>query len=217
MPPVTATRGVRITPATPIALGSASPRRRELLSLAGIPFSVRPADVDEAAREGEAPHDYLDRVTMAKLDAVRASPPAGCAAVVVADTIVISPDGVVLGKPVEACRASGRAPEAEARAMLERLAGATHEVCTRFVLSEAAPGAPVAHAQTVRTRVRMRALARGEAEAYAASGEGSDKAGGYAVQGRAAAFVEGIEGSYTNVVGLPLCEVVVAVRRLGWW
>jgi septum formation protein len=90
-------------------------------------------------------------------------------------------------------------------------------VSTRFLLAEVAAGAPVAHAQTVSTRVTFRALAGGEARAYARTGEGRDKAGAYALQGRAAAFIERIEGSYTAVIGLPLCEVVAALRALGWW
>jgi septum formation protein len=193
-----------------------------MLALMGIPFVVRTGDVDESQVAGEAPAAYLDRVTRAKLDAVRASRPGSAgggvgavagglviaAGVLVADTIVVAPGGAILGKP--------RDP-AEARAMIERLAGATHEVSTRFLLAPATASAPPVHGQTVTTRVTMRAVDAAEAEGYAATGEGLDKAGGYAVQGRAAAFVERIEGSYTNVVGLPLSEVVVALRALGWW
>ena len=175
----------------------------------GVPFVVRVASVDETMRAGEAPDAYLDRVTRAKLDAVRKTDRLGVGAgVLVADTIVVLAHGVVLGKPAD---------DEEARTMIERLAGVTHEVSTRFVLSEVSAGAPIAHAETVTTRVTFRGVAADEARAYAASGEGRDKAGGYAVQGRAAAFIERIEGSYTGVVGLPLCEVVVAMRGLGWW
>ncbi|MBV9949530.1 MAG: Maf family protein [Myxococcales bacterium] len=209
---------VRISPISPLALGSASPRRRELLATMGVPLVVRAASVDEAGRAGEAPDAYLRRITLAKLDAVRASGPAGeVAGVLVADTIVVSPDGAILGKPSDAGVARRRTTQAETEAMIERLAGATHEVSTRFALAEAAPGSPVAHAETVTTRVTFRPLVGGEARAYAASGEGWDKAGGYAAQGRAAAFIARIDGSYTGVVGLPICEVVVALRALGWW
>jgi len=173
----------------------------------GIPHVVRTAPVDESARPGEAPHAYLERIARAKLDAVRALGLGEAAGVLVADTIVVAPDGAVLGKPGD---------RDEARAMIERLAGATHDVSTRFLLAEADARAPVAHAQTVTTRVTFRAVAAEEARTYAATGEGDDKAGAYAVQGRAAAFVERIEGSYTAVVGLPLCEVVVAMRALEW-
>jgi len=178
-----------------------------MISWLGVPFVVRTADVDESTRPGEAPHAYLARVTLAKLEAVRALGVGPAAGVLVADTMVVAPDGAVLGKPTD---------DAEARAMIERLAGATHEVSTRFALAEAASGAQVAHVETVTARVRFRAVTPAEAEAYARTGEGKDKAGGYALQGRAAAFVSAVEGSYTTVIGLPLSEVVVAMRALGW-
>ena len=178
-----------------------------MISWLGVPFVVRTADVDESTHPGEAPHTYLARVTLAKLAAVRAVDLGPAAGVLVADTMVVAPDGAVLGKPAD---------DAEAREMIERLAGATHEVSTRFALAEAASGAPVAHVETVTARVRFRAVTRDEAEAYARTGEGKDKAGGYALQGRAAAFVSAVEGSYTTVIGLPLSEVVVAMRALGW-
>jgi len=197
-----------MSPTRPLVLGSASPRRRELLTLAGVPVVVRTAEVDEAARAGESGDAYLERVALAKLAAVRAvlHDAGQVDGLLVADTIVLAPEGDILGKPAD---------DQQAREMLRRLAGRTHEVRTRFVLAEArSAGAPL-HAETVATRVTMRALGDAEVEVYAASGEGRDKAGGYAVQGRAAAFVSRIEGSYTNVVGLPLCEVVVALRGLG--
>jgi septum formation protein len=199
---------VRIDAAHPLVLGSASPRRREMIAMLGVPFVVRAADVDESMRPGESPQAYVERVVEAKLDAVRAAGSAALAAgALVADTIVVAPDGGVLGKPRD---------DDEACAMIERLAGATHDVSTRFALAGPAPSDRVAHAQTVTTRVTFRPVDPAEARAYAATGEGKDKAGAYAVQGRAAAFIERIEGSYTGVVGLPLCEVVVAMRALGW-
>jgi septum formation protein len=97
--------------------------------------------------------------------------------------------------------------------MIAQLAGRTHDVMTRFVL--ASSDGEVAHAETVTTRVTFRAIDDTEARAYAASGEGSDKAGGYAIQGRAAGFAQRIDGSYTCVVGLPACEVAIVLRRLG--
>lgn len=173
----------------------------------GVPLVACAADVDESLRAGEAPDDYLERVTRAKLGAVRARVPAAAeSAILVADTVVVAPDGAILGKPRN---------DDEARAMIVRLAGATHQVRTRFLLA-AGSSTPPAHAQTVVTRVTFRPVDADEARAYAATGEGRDKAGAYAVQGRASAFVERIEGSYTSVVGLPLCEVVVALRTLGW-
>ena len=177
-----------------------------------VPFVVRTADVDESRRDGELPGPYLERVTQAKLDAVRASLARDVAGavggVLVADTIVVAPDGGILGKPGD---------DDEARAMIERLAGATHGVSTRFLLGTAAPHSAPLHAATVTTQVTMRAVSRDEAAAYAATGEGRDKAGAYAVQGLAASFIERLDGSYTTVVGLPLSEVIAAMRSLGWW
>ncbi len=196
-----------ISVAAPLVLGSASPRRHEMIAMLDVPFFVRSADVDESMRGGESPRAYLERVTGAKLDAVRAYDLGPASAVLVADTVVVAPDGSVLGKPLD---------RREALSMIQRLAGTTHEVSTRFVLAACEAKARPAHAETVTTRVTFRPVADDEARAYVATGEGNDKAGGYAAQGRAAAFVERIEGSYTNVVGLPLCEVVVALRGLGW-
>jgi septum formation protein len=167
------------------------------------------ADIDETLRVGETPTVYLERIVSAKLHAVltalpRIPAPGG---VLVADTIVIAPDGALLGKPKS---------DAEGRSMIARLEGAAHEVRTRFALAPGDTGTSGSFAQTVTTRVTFRRLAAGEIDAYVASGEGRDKAGAYAVQGRAGAFVERIDGSYTSVVGLPLCEVVVGMRGLGW-
>lgn len=188
----------------PLILGSGSPRRREILSQLGVAFVVVIAEADEAVRSGEAVERYLPRVVRAKLDAVKAEGGARvleAPAILVADTTVVC-DGI-MGKP------SG--PD-EARAMIERLAGRAHEVHTRFLLASRERDL---HEETVVTKVVFRELAPGEAEAYAASFEGMDKAGGYAVQGLASAFVSRIEGSYTNVVGLPACEVAVALTRFG--
>jgi septum formation protein len=188
-----------------LVLGSGSPRRREILAQIGVPFAVVTGAADESVRAGEAVDAYLDRVVQAKLSAVSRAGGARVAeanAVLVADTTVVD-EGAILGKPADA---------REALAMIERLSGKTHEVHTRFLL--AARGAAL-HAETVRTRVTFRALFPGEARRYAESGEGMDKAGGYAVQGLASAFVSRIDGSYTNVVGLPACELVVALSRLG--
>ncbi len=196
---------MRIAPGSPLVLGSASPRRRDLVATLGVPFVVCSASADESALPGEAAMDYVSRVTRAKLEAVRALAPAG-AGILVADTIVVAPDGALLGKPRD---------DDEGRTMIGRLAGATHLVSTHFVLAGlGAQGAE--HAETVTTRVTFRSLTRGEIAAYVASGEGRDKAGSYAAQGNAAAFIERIEGSFTNVVGLPLCEVLVALRAMRW-
>jgi len=194
-------------PGAPLILGSASPRRREILERLRVPFVVVATGTDERVLEGEPVAEYLSRIVLLKLEAVRAVLDAGLAAraraILVADTSVVD-GGAILGKPIDA---------REAREMLERLAGRTHEVHTRFALVRA-DARIVAHAETVITRVSFRGLGRDEVDAYAASGEGMDKAGGYAVQGLAAGFVTRIEGSYTNVVGLPACEMVVALGKI---
>jgi septum formation protein len=201
---------MRISRDNPLVLGSASPRRREILESLRLPFEVAAADIDEAVHDREGTVPYLVRIVQAKLHAVQGrlggELGARAAAVLVADTSVIV-DGAILGKPAD----SG-----DARRMIERLAGRTHEVHTRFAIGAAdmAAGAPL-HAETVVTRVTFRPLSPAEARAYAESDEGKDKAGGYAVQGLGAALVSRIDGSYTNVVGLPACEVVVALGRLG--
>jgi septum formation protein len=178
-----------------------------MLGWLGVPMIVRPADIDEVAHPREAPAAYLERIIRAKLDAIRARGTGEAGGILVADTIVVAPDGEIVGKP------SG---EEEACAFLERLAGATHEVTTRFGLADPGVGSDWRHAESVTTHVTFREIPRDEVSAYVATGEGSDKAGGYALQGRAGAFVERIEGSFTSVVGLPLCEVVVAMRAAGW-
>jgi septum formation protein len=197
-----------------ILLGSGSPRRREILDQLRVPFVVHVASADETTLAGEAPAAYLERVVLAKLGAVSGAfregsdaPAAvrGAAAILVADTSVI--DGAdILGKPADV---------AEAEAMIARLAGRTHEVWTRFAVATPSAAPAVLRSETVVTRVTFRALSPAAIRAYAASGEGTDKAGGYAVQGLGAGLVARIEGSYTNVVGLPACEVLVALEELG--
>jgi septum formation protein len=198
----------------PLLLGSASPRRRELLAAAGIPIVVATPGVDESFRAGEAPEAYLTRVTEEKLaGAFRAAAASGLgitACALVADTIV-ELDGALVDKPNTT---------SDARRALELLSGRTHEVATRFAIGvrendESDP--TIVHAETVRTRVTMRALSDREIGAYVMTREGFDKAGGYGIQGGAAGFVTRIEGSYTNVVGLPLAEVIVALQKLGLW
>jgi septum formation protein len=197
-----------------LLLGSGSPRRREILANLRIPLVVHVAGADESTRAGEDAAAYLERVVLAKLTAVAAvyAPGSGAAeelratrVVLVADTSVID-GGAILGKPADV---------GEAEAMIARLAGRTHEVWTRFALGAPTAEPRVLHAETVVTRVTFRALTPARIRAYAESGEGLDKAGAYAVQGLGAGLVANIEGSYTNVVGLPACEVLVALERLG--
>jgi len=175
-----------------------------LLGLLGIPFVLVPASVDERKLDTEGPAQYLERVVKAKLAAAcEAAAQIACAGVLVADTIVLLGQEV-LGKPSSLD---------QAREMLTDLSGRDHEVRTRFAI--AGSGLSREHAQTVSTRVRFRVLTGEEIARYAATGEGLDKAGGYAIQGVGSFAVEQITGSYANVVGLPVCEVVLALRKLG--
>jgi septum formation protein len=186
----------------------------------GIHLTVVAVEADEVRRAAEDPDTYLDRVTRDKLARVAADTRAlGTSVLLVADTIVLL-DRDILGKPANA---------EEAMAMLMRLSGRAHEVQTRFLIGPSPtgptqrgsavgivnPAAAPLHAETVTTKVQFRRLDADEIRRYAASGEGMDKAGGYAVQGVGSFAVQRIEGSYANVVGLPVCEVVVALRRLG--
>ncbi|CAN5476201.1 nucleoside triphosphate pyrophosphatase [soil metagenome] len=192
-----------------LVLGSASPRRRELLGviLPAISFRVISPDVDESVLDEEAPSAYLTRVVREKArdisSRVEASERADVSAILCADTTVVV-DGRILAKPGD---------DAEGTEMLRALSGRTHEVGTAFVLA-AADGTPL-HEETVLTRVTFRAVTAREITAYVESGEGRDKAGGYAIQGGAAPFVARIDGSPSNVVGLPLCELTLALTRLG--
>lgn len=181
-----------------LVLASASPRRRELLERVGVAIEVDAADIDERLAPGEAPLTYVARVAAGKADAVAARHPGRW--VLAADTIV-EHDGVVLGKPAD---------EDEARAMLRRLAGHTHRVTTAVALR-----GPASADRLVSTEVSMVDVPRVVADDYVASGEWRGKAGGYAIQGMAAAFVREVRGSVTNVIGLPLAEVVALLGEHG--
>ena len=180
----------------PLVLASGSPRRRELLERAGVPLVIDPAHVDETLRSGETPPDYALRLAREKAATVAArhSP----AWVLGADTVVVL-DGEVLGKPDDA---------GQARAMLTRLAGRVHQVLTATCLLAPATLGREPKTQLVTTRVEFRQLAPKDIDGYVQSQEWRGKAGGYAIQGIAAALVLAIAGSYTNVVGLPLGEVL---------
>ncbi len=168
---------------------------------AGIDPRVDPAAIDESPRAGEEPVEYAARLAREKALAVAGRHPD--ATVLGADTVVVI-DRAPLGKPVD---------EREARTMLHRLAGRKHEVVTAVYWVP--PGTATGVALSVLTEVYFRELTEREIEGYLASREWQDKAGGYAIQGHAASFVRAISGSYTNVVGLPLCEVVCELRRAG--
>lgn len=188
----------------PLILASASPRRAELLRLAAIAFMVEPAEVDETFAEGESAEAYVRRVAEAKARAVADRFPHRD--VLAADTTVVV-GGEVLGKPVDA---------SDAERMLRKLAGRRHEVLTAVSLAcGTSTPAPVVDTAVERTTVEFSALSGAEIAWYVASGEPMDKAGGYAVQGLASRFVTRIEGSYTNVVGLPVALVYRMLRRRG--
>ena len=171
-----------------LVLASASPRRAELLTAAGFAFDVDPVHVDESRHPDETPALYVERVARLKAAAGAARHPARV--VIGADTAVVLGNDV-LGKPRD---------QGDAREMLRRLSGRSHEVMTAVALASA--GEIRTHVE--RTTVWVRGLSETEIAWYAASGEPMDKAGGYAIQGLAARFIPRIEGSYSNVVGLPL-------------
>jgi septum formation protein len=177
----------------PILLASASPRRSELLRQVGIDHEIRPVDVDESVRPGEAPSAYVLRLAEAKAAALwQALAPAERRPVLAADTTVAL-EGEIFGKPADL---------AAARAMLGRLSGRTHEVHTAVAVLHAGGAA----ARVSSSSVSLRPLTPAEIDWYWRTGEPADKAGGYAVQGRAAAFICHIAGSYSGIMGLPLYE-----------
>ena len=192
-----------LSSASPLVLGSASPRRREILEGLGLPVVVLPGAAVEQAWQGEDPEDYVAQAVQAKLDAVAARLGGwSFAAVLVADTIVVI-GTEVLGKP---------ASVADAERLLGLLVGRTHSVLTRYAIAGSDDARRPLVARTVRTEVTLRAATTDELARYARTGEGLDKAGAYAAQGIGCFLVERITGSYTNVVGLPACEVVLDLR-----
>jgi septum formation protein len=185
--------------ASRILLASASPRRAELLRAGGFDFDIQPANADESVHPGETPEAYVRRVAEAKARAV--IPHAGDRIVLAADTTVVVDDRI-LGKPVD---------DEDARRMLRLLSGRPHQVLTAVAL---------ARTGRVQTRVEVTdvwfaALTEDEIAWYVASGEPTDKAGAYAVQGLASRFVTRIDGSYSNVVGLPIALVYSMLEELG--
>ena len=200
---------------TSLYLASRSPRRRELLAGLGYRFEVLDAAIDEDRADGETPARYVERMArekaLAGLDAVEgrgaAGPESPPPAVLGADTIVVV-DGKVLGKPRDG---------AEVLAHLERLSGRDHRVLSAVALAVAdhAAGKPAVGVRLSRNRVWFRHLSPAEREAYRATGEPADKAGSYAIQGLAAAFVTRLEGSWSAVVGLPLSETADLLARAG--
>ncbi len=179
-----------------IILASASPRRREILSSLGIPFEVQPSGADEASLTMEDHLEFVRAAALLKLEAVLSGSERRGAFVLAADTIVCV-GGERLGKPVD---------EADAVRMLELLAGRAHLVRTAVALGRVGEG-PL-DCRIVETRVWFAPASRDQLKRYVAADESLDKAGAYGVQGLASGFVTRLEGSYSNVVGLPAAEVV---------
>ncbi|MFJ4453809.1 Maf family protein [Pseudomonas sp. NPDC089392] len=184
----------------PLFLASGSPRRRELLTQIGVPFSVVSAPIDETPLPNESAPAYVERLARAKAAAGLACVE-GPAVVLGADTAVVL-DGRILGKPEN---------REDALAMLADLSGREHQVLTAVALDD---GQRV-HSLCVTSKVRFRVISADEAQRYWASGEPADKAGGYAIQGLGAVFVTGLSGSYSAVVGLPLSETAELLGQFG--
>ena len=185
-----------------IVLASASPRRCELLAQVGIPFQIIPSSIDETLLADETAEDHAIRLSRDKALEVAGRQAVAGRWFIGSDTIVVR-DNVILGKPVDA---------AEARQMLTSLSGRSHRVISGYAVHDRDSGRTISAA--VVTRVFFKKLTSREIEGYIASGEPFDKAGAYAIQGIGSFMVPRIEGSYTNVVGLPLCEVIAALEEM---
>ena len=172
----------------PLTLASASPRRRKMLAALGLDFDIVVPEIDETPLPNEKPRAFAERLASEKAHAVDAD-----GIIIAADTIVVQNE-MILGKPADADHA---------RDMLRSLSGAEHEVITGVCIKNSTRTVVF----SVGTRVVFRILNDDEIEDYIATGEPMDKAGAYAIQGGAAHMVRSIDGSYTNVVGLPLCEL----------
>ena len=183
----------------PLILASASPRRRKFLEELGIDFTVQAADVDETPKRSESPEDFVCRLAFEKADAVSKHHQSSW--VLGADTVVVL-DGEILGKPKD---------EEAAGSMLKSLSGRCHEVWTGFCLSS--PENAVFEKQAIKTDVWFSVLTDDIIHAYITTGEPLDKAGSYGIQGKGGFLVEQIHGSYSNVVGLPLTEVLSVLTK----
>ena len=186
---------------TRIILASASPRRVELLASAGVEFEVCAGNIPEEPLPGELPEDHVIRLAREKALDVAGKHEGRF--FIGADTVVVC-DGEIMGKPKDS---------EDAHRMLFKLSGVPHEVITGFAVYDRERDDAVTSAVT--TKVYFKHLRAEEVAAYVATGCPFDKAGAYAIQGGAAHMVQRIDGSYTNVVGLPLCEVVEVLRRIG--
>lgn len=200
---------------TDFILASSSPRRRELFGTLGIPYTIHKPDIDENQHEGEDPIAYVQRLSREKAAEVakRLTTPstvlaADTVVILSADTMGIDGQGEILGKPIDT---------ADARDMLQRLRGRTHQVCTAITLLVLADGkVQTTSTQLTRTDVLMRDYTDAEIDAYIATGDPFDKAGSYAIQHPTFKPVAQIEGCYTNVVGLPMCTLQTMLANITW-
>ena len=187
------------SPSTPLVLASSSPRRAEILTSLGIPFEIDPADVAEDIAPGESAEQAASRLAADKAACVAARRAGSW--ILAADTLVLR-DGRILGKPRD---------ETEAAGMLRFLGGQEHRVVTAVRLRRGEPGSEIVEV----SRVRIAPLSEEEILWYVGTGEPRDKAGAYAVQGLGARFIESVEGSYTNVMGLPARAVYLLLKGSG--
>jgi septum formation protein len=187
----------------PLVLASGSPRRRELLSGAGLRFAVRPADIDETPLPGETPTNYVRRLSIEKTDASMKSLLASPAEIVLAADTTVDVNGEILEKPLDAD---------DAYRMLRMLSGRGHLVHTGVTVSVPVTAARRSSTIVVTTEVTFADLEDATIDWYLETGEAMDKAGAYGIQGAAGAFVEKINGSVTNVIGLPLAETLKLLR-----
>ena len=184
-----------------IVLASASPRRKEILSSAGLPFRVDPSDYEEKLDHAVPPHVLAKNLSLDK--ALSVAGKYRSALLIAADTFIVF-NGKLLGKP--------HTP-VEARKMLTLLNGRSHSVITGYTVLETATGRKIT--RSVETKVWLKKMSRAEIGAYVKTGEPLDKAGAYAIQGRGAAIIKKIEGDYLNVVGLPLSDLVETLKKFG--
>ncbi len=183
-----------------LVLASQSPRRRELLTQMGLSYRIEAADIDEHMERSLTPDKLVEAISGEKAAAV-ARVEGAAPLIIAADTVVVL-DGAVLGKPQD---------EEDARRMLSRLSGCEHQVYTGFTVRR---GEQIV-TKSERTAVRFRPLSREEIISYVATGEPMDKAGAYGIQGLGALLVEGIDGDYFNVMGLPVCQLGLVLKEFG--
>ena len=188
-----------ITSSASFILASASPRRREAIQSIGLNFKIIPAHINEDYLAGESPSQHVRRLSCNKAMAV--SEKHRHAWVLGADTIVVI-DGIILGKPEN---------KTQAKKMLNRLSGREHKVFTGFTIIHI--GLKIYRTKVVQSIVRFKTISPDEMNWYINCNEPYDKAGGYAIQGKGSYFIRSIRGSYTNVIGLPLCEVVETLKE----